>query len=109
MYYRNNPFPPSLPPLLLVPEENVATVQHDATVSDDQTVLLNGDTESYTGDHGYAIHTITRNGPPKGIVVTLNQPYIINCIKMLLWDRDNRSYSYYIEVREYTNNILIVY
>ncbi|XP_019853257.1 PREDICTED: BTB/POZ domain-containing protein 9-like isoform X2 [Amphimedon queenslandica] len=83
---------------LLLPEENVATVQHDATVSDNQTILLSGDTESYTGDHGYAIHTITRNGPSKGIIVGLNQPYIINCIKMLLWDRDNRSYSYYIEI-----------
>lgn len=85
--------------LLIVPEENVATLQHDATVFDGQTVLLNGDTESYTGDHGYAVHTISNTkSNVKGIVIQLNHPYIINCIRMLLWDRDNRSYSYYIQV-----------
>lgn len=30
--------------------------------------------------------------------VRLGNPYIINCIRLLLWDRDQRSYSYYIEV-----------
>lgn len=82
-----------------MPEDNVATPQHDAVVSDGQIVLLNGDTESYTGEQGYAVHTITRDHQ-KGIVVQLNHPYIINCIKMLLWDRDNRSYSYFIQVSE---------
>jgi hypothetical protein len=28
----------------------------------------------------------------------LGMPCIINRINMLLWDRDNRAYSYYIEV-----------
>lgn len=79
----------------LVPEENVATPHREAIVSDGQSVLLNGDTESYNGEQGYAVHTITKD---KGIVIQLNQPYIINCIRMLLWDRDNRSYSYYIQV-----------
>jgi BTB/POZ domain-containing protein 9 len=82
---------------LLIPEENVATPQHDAVVSDGQAVLLNGDTESYTGEQGYAVHTILKD-QQKGIVVQLNQPYIINCIRMLLWDRDNRSYSYFIQI-----------
>ena len=60
-------------------------------------VLLNGDTENYTGEQGYAVHTITKDNH-KSIVVQLNYPYIINCIKMLLWDRDNRSYSYFVQV-----------
>ena len=81
-----------------VPEENVATLQQEAVVSDGQHVLLNGDTENYTGEQGYAVHTISKDSCSKGITVHLNQPYILNCIKMLLWDKDNRSYSYYIQV-----------
>lgn len=84
--------------LLSVPEENVATLQQEAAVSDNQHVLLNGDTENYTGEQGYAVHTIYKDGPDQGITIKLNQPYILNCIKMLLWDKDNRSYSYYIQV-----------
>lgn len=60
-------------------------------------VLLNGDTENYSGEQGYTTHTITRDHS-KGITVQLNHPYIINCIRMLLWDRDNRSYSYFVQV-----------
>ena len=84
---------------LVVPEENVATPHRNAVVSDGQTVLLNGDTESYNGEQGYAVHTITRDHQ-KSIVIQLNQPYIINCIRMLLWDRDNRSYSYFVQVSQ---------
>ena len=80
-----------------VPEENVATLQQDAIVSDGQHVLLNGDTENYTGEQGYAVHTISKDNC-KGITVQLSQPYLLNCIKMLLWDKDNRSYSYYVQV-----------
>ena len=79
-----------LPPCV-VPEENVATPQHDACTAEGQVkdVLLNGDTENYSGEQGYTMHTITRDHS-KGITVQLNHPYIINCIRMLLWDRDNR-------------------
>ena len=52
---------------------------------------------TYSGDHGYASHIITKDAS-HGITVKLSHPYIINCIRMLLWDRDNRSYSYYIQV-----------
>lgn len=46
---------------------------------------------------GYTQHKITDgNGP--GIVVELGTISIINHIKILLWDKDNRSYSYFIEV-----------
>ena len=82
-----------------VPEENVATPQRDACTIEGQVkdVLLNGDTENYSGEQGYTTHTITRDHS-KGITVQLNHPYIINCIRMLLWDRDNRSYSYFVQV-----------
>ena len=32
----------------------------------------------------------------KGIIVKLGMPCILNRINMLLWDRDQRAYSYYI-------------
>lgn len=75
----------------LVPEENVATPHRDACTIEGQAkeALLNGDTENYNGENGYTTHTITRDRS-KGITVQLNQPYIINCISMLLWDKDNR-------------------
>lgn len=75
----------------LVPEENVATPHHDACTIEGQAkdALLNGDTENYNGENGYTTHTITRD-KSKGITVQLNQPYIVNCISMLLWDKDNR-------------------
>ncbi len=77
--------------LTVVPEENVATPHRDACTIEGQVKesLLNGDTENYNGENGYTTHTITRDRS-KGITVQLNQPYNINCISLLLWDKDNR-------------------
>ena len=77
--------------LHVVPDENIATPHRDAVTIEGQggDVLLNGDTENYTGENGYTTHSITRDHS-KGITVLLGQPYIINCIRMLLWDKDNR-------------------
>lgn len=74
-----------------VPDENIATPHRDAGTIEGQggDVLLNGDTENYTGENGYTTHSITRD-QSKGITVQLGQPYIVNCIRMLLWDKDNR-------------------
>lgn len=46
---------------------------------------------------GYARHSITESND-LGIIVELGTISIINHIKILLWDKDNRSYSYFIEV-----------
>lgn len=46
---------------------------------------------------GYTRHSITETNDT-GIVVELGTISIINHVKMLLWDKDNRSYSYFIEV-----------
>ncbi|XP_029650042.1 BTB/POZ domain-containing protein 9 [Octopus sinensis] len=83
----------------LVPEENIATISHGAQVikGEMRTALLDGDTQMYDFDRGFTRHPIDDNNG-QGIVIELGQPYIINTIKMLLWDRDMRSYSYYIEV-----------
>lgn len=41
----------------------------------------------------------TQIGDPEGIVVQLGNPYLINKIILILYDRDNRNMAYSIEVR----------
>lgn len=83
----------------LWPEENVATQQFGSeTITGElKTALLDGDTTSYDMEKGYTRHSITDNAE-QSITVELGSISIINHIKLLLWDRDLRSYSYYIEV-----------
>ncbi|XP_053674687.1 BTB/POZ domain-containing protein 9 [Anopheles nili] len=84
----------------LWPEENVATPKFNSrTIHGDlRSALLDGDTISYDMEKGYTRHTISENGDSNGIIVELGKLFIINHIKVLLWDRDTRSYSYYVEV-----------
>ncbi|XP_072498087.1 BTB/POZ domain-containing protein 9 isoform X5 [Notamacropus eugenii] len=83
---------------LIVPMENVATIADCASViegvSRSRNALLNGDTKNYDWDSGYTCHQLGSGA----IVVQLAQPYMIGSIRLLLWDCDDRSYSYYIEV-----------
>ncbi|XP_060810795.1 BTB/POZ domain-containing protein 9 [Amyelois transitella] len=83
---------------LLLPEENVASAKRGARVlsGDMRAALLDGDTDGYDMERGYTRHTIGDDGA--GILVRLDARTIINHIRLLLWDRDNRSYAYYIEV-----------
>lgn len=80
-------------------DENVAHPKHGAQVlqGEMRSYLLNGDIINYDMERGYTRHTIT-DSPEQGILIKLGTQCIINHIKMLLWDRDMRSYSYYIEV-----------
>lgn len=55
--------------------------------------LLDGNIENYDWDAGYTCHQLSSGA----IVVQLAQPYIIGSMRMLLWDCDDRNYSYYIE------------
>ncbi|XP_052263784.1 BTB/POZ domain-containing protein 9-like [Dreissena polymorpha] len=82
-----------------LPEENVATTRHGAQVirGEMKAALLDGDTINYDLDRGFTRHLIDDNNG-QGIVIKLSQPYIVNTFKLLLWDRDQRSYSFYIEV-----------
>ena len=75
------------------PEENVATNRHQAQVirGEMKAALLDGDTINYDLDRGFTRHLIDDNNG-QGIVIKLTQPYIINTIKLLLWDRDPRYY-----------------
>ncbi|XP_063230023.1 BTB/POZ domain-containing protein 9 [Bacillus rossius redtenbacheri] len=83
----------------LLPEENVAQPRHGTQVlqGEMRSALLDGDCSNYDMERGYTRHAINESGDP-GILVKLGTQSIVNHIKMLLWDRDERSYSYYIEV-----------
>uniref|UniRef100_A0A1A9WPM9 F5/8 type C domain-containing protein n=1 Tax=Glossina brevipalpis TaxID=37001 RepID=A0A1A9WPM9_9MUSC len=48
-------------------------------------------------EKGYTRHCISDSND-SGIVVELGTICLINHVKILLWDRDNRAYSYFIEV-----------
>lgn len=83
------------------PNNNVATILARAMIYDSiqdkkpqiSTNLLNGRiVNSYDTVCGYTLVTI------KGfILVHLNQPYHIDSMRLLLWDLDDRTYSFYIE------------
>ena len=81
-----------------MPEENVAVPRHGASVlvGEVKTALLDGDSKNYDMERGFSRHPIDEGD--RGIVVMLGVPCIINRINMLLWDRDQRAYSYFIEV-----------
>ncbi|XP_050345031.1 BTB/POZ domain-containing protein 9 [Nymphalis io] len=85
---------------LLLPEENVAAAARGARVvaGDMRAALLDGDCDNYDMERGYTRHTISDAPDNPGIVVRLATTTIINHLRLLLWDRDNRSYAYYVEV-----------
>lgn len=82
----------------VVPTQNVALTDKSACVTEgvsrSRNNLLNGDTTSYNWDSGYTCHQLGSGS----ILVQLGQPYMIDSMRLLLWDCDNRSYSYYVEV-----------
>lgn len=82
-------------------EENIAVVKNGAKViqgyADGFSVLEDESNHPYDMEKGYTRHAITSKDDNNGIVVELSNIYIINCIKILLWDLDNRSYSYVID------------
>ena len=87
--------------LFLVPEENVAQPRHGAQVliGEVKHALLDGDTKNYNMEQGFSRHPIDESADSKGgIIVKLGMQCIVNHVRMLLWDRDSRAYSYYIEV-----------
>ncbi|CAF4423282.1 unnamed protein product [Rotaria socialis] len=83
--------------------ENLATKAYDAEDSSKnfffsgevKQYLLDGEVINYDLDRGYTRHLID---DVHYICVKLGEPSIINHIKLLLWDKDTRTYSYYIEV-----------
>ncbi|XP_045460142.1 BTB/POZ domain-containing protein 9 isoform X1 [Harmonia axyridis] len=94
-YYR--PEIPKLVDGVICPTYNVATLKKSAIViegvSRARNALLNGDTKHYDWDSGYTCHQLGSGC----ILVQLGQPYVVSSLRLLLWDCDDRSYSYYIE------------
>ncbi|CAM1154111.1 BTBD9 (predicted) [Pycnogonum litorale] len=89
---------------LVVPRVNVADESRSAVVIEELSIknkstLLNGDTEQYDDQSAHTRHEIGS----KPIVIQLAQPYAIDSMRLLLWDIDDRTYSYYIDVS--TDNI----
>lgn len=80
-----------------VPKYNIATIKDSACVlegvSRTRNALINGDYKNYDWDSGYTCHQLGSGS----INIQLAQPYILSSMRLLLWDCDNRSYSYYIE------------
>lgn len=108
---------PTLVNGLILPTYNVATVDMSALViegvSRTRNALLNGDIKNYDWDSGYTCHqlgkwinSISMHSVPEPssiktgsgvIVIQLGQPYYIGSMRLLLWDCDSRTYSFYIE------------
>lgn len=74
-----------------VPEENIATTLFSAQVirGEMKAALLDGDKNNFDQDRGFTRHPIEENSS-HGIVVRLGKAYIINTMRLLLWDRDMR-------------------
>ncbi|CAB4058666.1 BTBD9 [Lepeophtheirus salmonis] len=83
----------------LIPEENVATQKYNASViaGELKHALLDGNSKRYDSERGFTRHRIDKH-EDQGIIIQLGMQYTLNLIRMLLWDREQRSYSYYIEV-----------
>ncbi|VVC26833.1 Hypothetical protein CINCED_3A008510 [Cinara cedri] len=83
---------------LVSPKYNVATMAMNAIVIDGvsrcRNSLLDGNCKDYDWDCGYTCHQLGSGC----ILVQLGQPYMLSSMRMLLWDCDDRYYSYYIEV-----------
>lgn len=82
---------------IIAPRHNVATVERSAIVlegvSRNKNSLLNGDVRTYDWDVGYTCHQLGSGN----ILIQLGQPYMIDSFRILLWDCDDRTYSFYIE------------
>ncbi|KAL7678203.1 hypothetical protein ACOME3_004429 [Neoechinorhynchus agilis] len=77
------------------PKANVAVKGSAAVlsgVSREPNALIDGDWVNYDWNSGYTCHQLG-NGD---ITIQLFQPYIIGSFRMLLWDVEQRHYSYYI-------------
>lgn len=98
---------------VLYPNENVATSKYQAAVlsGEFKSALLDGDVLNYDFDRGFTYHPIddsvsnasspnvsNSSSSQNCIVVKLGNSTIFNHVRLLLWDKDTRSYSYYVEV-----------
>lgn len=83
---------------VIVEDVNLAQECHGAEVllGEFGETLFNGEYSCYDLERGFTRHLIEEEDKP-GIVIGLHKPSIINTIRLLLWDKDPRSYSYIVE------------
>ncbi|KAI1717217.1 f5/8 type C domain-containing protein [Ditylenchus destructor] len=62
-------------------------------VSKSRNILLDGNTDNYDWDDGYTCHQLGSGA----ITIQFPQPYMLHSLRLLLWDCDERTYSFYIE------------
>ena len=79
--------------------KNFALAQHGAKARGgfNPGELLDGNCTEYEAGTGYA-NTTWSARPPQFFTVTLKDPVTIDCVRFLLWDRDERYYRYKLEV-----------
>ncbi|KAM7542931.1 hypothetical protein Aperf_G00000007254 [Anoplocephala perfoliata] len=94
---------------LLIPQTNVATIHHGATVLEGvsrlRNSLIDGDVSVYNLNYGFTCHQLD-NG---SIDVQLSQPVLVSSMRFLLWDLDSRAYSYIVEVSQDRLNWTVVF
>ena len=103
-----NSGPPNIPPVFpVVPLEskkyplgyNYALAANGGTITGGSrnTLVLDGNFKNYDGSEGYGFTNWNKN-PPEAFVITLKDTVKIDCIRFLLWDKDDRYYRYKLEV-----------
>lgn len=111
-FQKSKPNPPVLPPVHSIqatpvgpptqPEfpsgYNFALAKNGAVAAGgkDPQLLIDGE-EKYDGGTGFGM-TYWQNTPTPFFTVTLKKPVLIDCIRFLLWDLDDRSFRYKLEV-----------
>ncbi|KAI3385122.1 hypothetical protein SNEBB_002581 [Seison nebaliae] len=82
---------------LIIPKRNVASIEFSASITEGVSrsgdSLIDDDFSNYDWEYGYTCHQI-HNGC---ISIRLAQPYVLSSMRFLLWDCDERSYSYYVQ------------
>jgi hypothetical protein len=83
------------------PGYNHALYTHGATITGgaNSVVLIDGISKGYDWYQGYGYSCWTNN-PPDSFLITLKEPVTVDCVRLLLWDGDERVQRYKIEVSE---------
>ena len=79
--------------------QNHALASHGATVvgGSRPEELIDGNDSAYSGGTGFAT-SVWSTTPPQSFVITLKEAYTVDCVRFLLWDRDDRFYRYRLEI-----------
>ncbi len=96
----------------LISEENIAVAKYNAKEiqgTSEGSSVLDDSSHPYDLEKGYTRHGINIKDDENAIVIEFGNIFIINYIKLKLWDLDNRSYGYVVDVsveRNYWERII---